>query len=184
MTLAVRTGPFRAMELEARGLPRQAAGRHQPPRHRLEIRHGLFVVHLVDRRRQDLFPVIHQAMILLKPRGDVIAVVGPADTTEVGHPARDGHVAQVAAAVDEHARSETGATAGRGTCSCRASCRRSADCGRRRWPSGARDAARPGGRSPGRSRKRMQSRGAIGCGPASRESPRTSAGPARNSPAP
>ena len=37
-----------------------------------------------------------------------VGVVGPADAAEVGHPARDGHVAQVAAAVDEGGVGEQG----------------------------------------------------------------------------
>ena len=40
---------FRAMKLETGGFPGEAARRHQPPGHRLEIGHGLFVIHLVDR---------------------------------------------------------------------------------------------------------------------------------------
>ena len=47
-------------------------------------------------------PVIHQAAVLRKPGNEVFEIVGPADAAKVGHPARHGHVAQVAATMDEH----------------------------------------------------------------------------------
>ena len=45
--------------------------------------------------------MIHQADVLLKARRDVLGGVRPADASKAGHPARNGDVAEVAAAVDE-----------------------------------------------------------------------------------
>ena len=89
------------MKLEAGRLPRQATRLDQPPRNRLKVSYGLFVIHFVNGNRQDFFPVIHQPMVLLKSPGDLTLVVGPANTAKVGHPARHGDVAQVAPAMDK-----------------------------------------------------------------------------------
>ena len=45
--------------------------------------------------------MLQEPPVLIEARGDVIYVAGPADVSEVGHPAGDGHVAQVAPAVDQ-----------------------------------------------------------------------------------
>jgi len=94
-------GALVAMEFQAGGLPGQPAGGDQAACDRLEVFHGLLVVDVVDRRGEHGFPVVHHPAILLESRGDVLEVVGPADAAEVGHPAGDGDIAQVAAAVDE-----------------------------------------------------------------------------------
>ncbi len=100
--------PLVAVELEAGGLPLESAGGDQAAGDRLEVLDGLLVVNVVDGRLQDRLPVVHQPSVLLEPRGDVLGVVGPADAAEIGHPARDGDVAQVAAAVDEGRVGEDG----------------------------------------------------------------------------
>ena len=101
VTLAVRTG--RAVRWNSRqaGSHSRPQAADQPPGHALQIADRLLVIHLVDRHRQHVPPVIHQRRYCSNRAGDVAGIVGPADAAEVGHPARDGHVAQVAAAVDE-----------------------------------------------------------------------------------
>ena len=122
--------------------------------------------------------MVHQPAVLLEPRGDVVGVVGPADAAEVGHPARDGDVAQVAAAVDEggvgeHDRqqAEVQVVVGhlvddRGR------------PGRRRARAAARGAARPACGGPRPSRCGTQSMRRAGPARARRGWPRRSAGPA------
>ena len=41
--------------------------------------------------------MFHEPVVLLESRADVIDGVGPDDAAKVGHPARNGHVAQVRA---------------------------------------------------------------------------------------
>ena len=94
-------GPGRLVELQAGRLPVQAACRHQPPRLGLEVVDQPLVDHLVDRRRQHRPPVVHQAIDARGSARPDARVVGPADAAEVGHPARQGHVARVAADVDQ-----------------------------------------------------------------------------------
>ncbi len=44
--------PLRAVKLQAGRFPIQPARRHQPPRDRFQVGHGLFVNHFLDRHRQ------------------------------------------------------------------------------------------------------------------------------------
>ena len=63
--------PLGAMELQAGRLPLQAGRRDQAPRHRFEVVDGLFVVHFVDRHRQNGAPVVHDPAVLLESSGDM-----------------------------------------------------------------------------------------------------------------
>ena len=89
------------MEAAAGRLPFQAAHAQQAPGLTFEVVDQLFVNDLMNGNRQYRWPVLHEPVVLPKTRGDVFRVVGPTDTAEVGHPARYGHVAQIAPAVNE-----------------------------------------------------------------------------------
>ncbi len=94
-------GPLGAVELETRRVPLEAAGGHQASRRALEIGHSFFVVDLVDPSGKYVLPMIHDTNVLVNARGDVLGGIRPADASEAGEPARNGDVAEVAAAVDE-----------------------------------------------------------------------------------
>ena len=101
-------GPLGAVELEARRVPLEAAGGHQASCGALEVGHGFFVVDLVDPPGQYVLPVIHDTNVLVKARGDVLGGIRPAHASEAGEPARNGDVAEVAAAVNECRPGEQG----------------------------------------------------------------------------
>ncbi len=93
--------PAHTVEIETGRVPLQTASGDDAPGHPFEVAHGVFVVDLVDRHRHDLPPVVGHPAVLLETRGDVLGIAGPTDRAEIGHPARHGHVAEVAPAVEE-----------------------------------------------------------------------------------
>ena len=105
-------GPDRSsclVVVQARRFPFQSAGCDQTPGDAFQVIDGFLVGDLVDRRRKNGPPVIHEPQVLGEPAGNMLGIVGPLDAAEIGHPARDGDVAQVAPAVDERgARKEDG----------------------------------------------------------------------------
>src|SRR3954447_6779387 len=89
------------MEVETRRVPVETHCREQTADQGLEVGDNLLVVNLMDGYRQNCPPVVHEPQVALEIDGDLARVVGPGDVAEVGHPAREGHVPQVAAAMDD-----------------------------------------------------------------------------------
>ena len=79
--------PVNSRQAGSQSSPRMPRSRHGA----LEVGHGVLVGDIMDGegRRQHCFPVIHQAAVALKTRGDVVEVAGPADFREVRGPAGD-----------------------------------------------------------------------------------------------
>ena len=93
--------PLRLVEVEACGLPRQPAPVHESAGHAFQVSHGLLIIDFQEGHRQNSPPVRHDPLVLLKPGSDVPRVVGPPHLLKMRLPAGDGHVAEIAAAVNE-----------------------------------------------------------------------------------
>src|SRR5208283_1318333 len=62
---------------------------------------GLFVINFQHRHRQYGSPMIHHPPVAPKSRGNLLVVVRPVNFFETRQPTGNGHVAQVAAAMNE-----------------------------------------------------------------------------------
>ena len=93
--------PAGAVKFEAGGFPVQLARRQKAPRDSLKVCDCVLVVDLVNDRRQTFPPVVHQALVLLDPHGDVPFVVGPPHAAKASEPARHGDIAWVAPTMNE-----------------------------------------------------------------------------------
>ena len=93
--------PLRLVEFQALWLPCEAAPGHEPSGHAFQIGDSLLVVHFQEGHRQDVSPVLHHPLVLVKSGSNVLRVVGPANFLEMRHPTGDGHIAQITAAMNE-----------------------------------------------------------------------------------
>ena len=138
-------GALVPIEFQASRIPLEAAGRDQAARDSF-----LIVDHFLVSRRHESAAAASAAngpsaaRIAGSGWRCALAIVGPADAAEIGHPARHRHVAQVAAAVNERRPGKQHRQQSRDTYSCPASCRRCAATVRRRarraFPNGPRRA--------------------------------------------
>src|SRR5438132_30881 len=88
------------MKRQTRRFPFQTAPREYLSLDGLEIRHDLLVVDLEHGDRQYPSPVIDDPTVLVKSMSDVIGRTRPANASEVGYIAGDGHIAKIALAVN------------------------------------------------------------------------------------
>jgi hypothetical protein len=80
-------GALRQVEFQAHRVPFAAAGVEESPRNPFEVGHRILVLNFENRGREDLSPVAHQTIVLLKSGSDVSKVVRPPYGTKVAHPA-------------------------------------------------------------------------------------------------
>jgi hypothetical protein len=89
------------MKRKTSRLPFQVAPRHELSGHAFEIRNCLFVVEVEQWHWQRGAPMFHQTPIFVEMGGDMFGIGGPTSPPEIGHPTRNGNIAQSAAAMDE-----------------------------------------------------------------------------------